>query len=65
MSAATQAAPEVERLQRELATANRRIAELESAYLEQVELTVRMRDTRCPHCIERDALRERFELESA
>ena len=65
MSAATQAAPEVERLQRELATANRRIAELESAYLEQVDLTIHLRDTRCPHCIERDALRERFELESA
>lgn len=47
------------------ATANQRIAELESAYLEQVEMTIHMRDSRCELCRLHDAVRKRFELESA
>ena len=56
---------EINRLQQQLAHANQRIGELEAAYLEQVDLTVSIRNSRCAECAKQQAVRDRFEMESA
>ena len=56
---------EITRLQQQLAHANQRVSEMETAYLEQVDLTIRIRNSQCAECANQKAVRERFEMESA
>lgn len=56
---------EITRLQQQLAHANQRVSEMETAYMEQVDLTIRIRNSQCAECAKQQAVRERFDMESA
>lgn len=56
---------DVASLRLQLAEAHKRIAELEAAYLEQVDMTVSVRRSRCPECSQKQTVRDRFDAESA
>ncbi len=56
---------EITRLQQKLAHANQRVSEMETAYMEQVDLTIRIRNSQCTECAQRQATRDRFDRESA